>query len=123
MSEIAVITSQIVDGTWVAKIQLVAGRELPKFEIAYQGKPIGTPRVARGEGEIATLEFDLSAKFLTDGIHTFSIAESGSDAVLASTQICAGEVEKLDFRAELDLMRQELELTKRVLRRHLANDH
>ena len=55
---------------------------------------------------------------LSDGVQTFVITDNKTGANLASFTIIAGEPMEADIRAEVDLLRAELDLLKRAFRRH-----
>lgn len=53
-----------------------------------------------------------------DGVQTFLILDANSDTVLESFTLIAGEVLGDDIRAEVELLRAELDMLKRAFRRH-----
>lgn len=55
---------------------------------------------------------------IADGMQTYLIAAADSGAVLASFAVLAGDALAEDLRAEVDLLREELDLLKRAFRRH-----
>lgn len=65
-------------------------------------------------GLVATAE--IPASFLSDGIHHLILASGDGTTVHASTTLVAGKCDS-DIRAEIDLLRGELELVKQALRR------
>ncbi|EPX77674.1 hypothetical protein [Litoreibacter arenae] len=64
------------------------------------------------------VRFEIPREVLTDGVQTFLITEKSSDATLDSFTILTGEVLSDDIRAEMDLLRAELDMLKKAFRRH-----
>lgn len=64
------------------------------------------------------LRVPVPADCIADGMQVFvvSIAETGEK--LGSFAIIAGDALRADFRAELELLRSELDMLKRAFRRH-----
>lgn len=55
---------------------------------------------------------------ICDGVQSFAIREAASDAMLGSFTLIAGEALDHDLRAEVSLLRAELDMLKRAFRRH-----
>lgn len=53
-----------------------------------------------------------------DGVQTFLITDANANVVLGSFTLIAGEALGDDIRAEVDLLRAELDMLKRAFRRH-----
>lgn len=64
----------------------------------------------------------LPADALCDGVHTFSLVDRDSGMLLESYAVALGEPLDRDLRAEIDLLRAELDLLKRAFRRHCADE-
>lgn len=60
----------------------------------------------------------IPADVLSEGVQTFLIREAGRDETLAHFTIITGVAMEDDMRAEVDLLRQELDMLKRAFRRH-----
>jgi len=65
-----------------------------------------------------TVKLPIPANLISDGVQTFVIADRRSGEQLASFALLAGEALAEDIRAEIDLMRAELDMLKRAFRRH-----
>jgi hypothetical protein len=59
---------------------------------------------------------------LDDGVQTFLIRAADSGETLAHLTIVAGAPLEADLRAEIDLLRAELDLLKRAFRRHVRSE-
>lgn len=64
------------------------------------------------------VRFNIPREVLTDGVQTFLINDQATDETLDSFTIVTGEVLSDDIRAEVDLLRAELDMLKKAFRRH-----
>ncbi|MEM7075493.1 MAG: hypothetical protein AAGA28_00255 [Pseudomonadota bacterium] len=55
---------------------------------------------------------------IADGVQTFVISETGTGEALGSFSLIAGDALGDDIRAEVSLLREELDMLKRAFRRH-----
>ena len=65
-----------------------------------------------------TVKVPIPAEALGDGVQTFLIRDSGRSETLAHFTIITGVAMEDDIRAEIDLLRAELDMLKRAFRRH-----
>jgi len=92
----------------------------PQLEVLLLEQPIAgvvAEPVAGRAGEWA-VRVPIPADVLSEGVQTFLIREAGSDETLAHFTIITGVAMEDDMRAEVDLLRQELDMLKRAFRRH-----
>lgn len=64
------------------------------------------------------VRFSIPSEILTDGVQTFLLMDKGNGETLDSFTIVTGEVLSDDIRAEMDLLRAELDMLKKAFRRH-----
>ena len=64
------------------------------------------------------LRLPLPMQIMSDGAHVVLIRDRDTDAVLATETILAGDTLVEDIRAEMALLRAELDMLKRAFRRH-----
>ena len=64
------------------------------------------------------LKIPVPSSMLADGVHTFMISEKTLGQALGDFSIIAGDPAGEDIRAELSLLRAELDMLKRSFRRH-----
>lgn len=62
----------------------------------------------------------IPAERIADGVQTFVIRDRRTDQGLASFAIVAGDALAEDIRAEIGLLRAELDMLKKAFRRHCA---
>ncbi|WP_435165773.1 hypothetical protein [Falsirhodobacter sp. 1013] len=90
----------------------------PRIEVLLHGAPVPEVGVTdEGDGR-HRLSVPIPAEALEDGLQTFVIRDG--EEVLGHFTIGAGDGMEADLRAEIDLLRAELELLKRAFRRHCA---
>ena len=64
------------------------------------------------------LKVPVPANMIADGVHTFVISEETLGQPLGDFSIIAGDAAGEDIRAEMALLRAELDMLKRSFRRH-----
>ena len=118
-TEAALVQIRIAGGVWEGILTGVTG-EAPVIEALHGGRTVEgiTVQPIPGKaGQFAVLvPIPLSA--LNEGVQTF-VLRLGEDK-LAQFTLVAGEPLDEDVRAELSLLRAELDLLKRAFRRHCA---
>ncbi len=121
MSETVLETGQVRQGRWIGHVRSdEPGFGEAEIALVLAGEKVAPVHVmADGEPGLWRLEAEIPAGLIEEGLQTFTIERAGDTAPLASFSILAGRPLAPDIRAELDLMRAELELVKRALRRHL----
>ena len=60
----------------------------------------------------------IPAERIADGVQAFVIRNTRDDIVLGSFSIVAGDALAEDIRAEMSLLRSELDMLKKAFRRH-----
>ncbi len=115
--------------TTLRKTRLTAGRyegllnasgNPPVIEAVHVDKVIGTVDLVEMEGHPGHFlaSFDLPVSVLSDGVQTVRFRSAASGHVLDRVTFLTGEPLEEDIRAEVEFLREELELLKRAFRRH-----
>ncbi|GGL54153.1 hypothetical protein [Wenxinia marina] len=120
MSATTLTSTRIVEGVWEGVLTRVGQDEgAPALVVSHLGEEVGGLEVIpAGPGEWA-LRLPIPARLISDGVQTFVIREAdGAGEVLESFAIVAGAPLAEDLRAEIDLLREELDLLKQAFRRH-----
>ncbi|NHX27794.1 hypothetical protein HA397_28020 [Escherichia coli] len=121
MTAMVLTKTQIRAGVWNGVLEVTpAETTAPLIEVVHQDRPLDqytlTPDTAQpGRYHLAV---PIPADLLNDGVQTFVIRAPGSGATLAHFTIVTGEPLEDDIRAEMDLLRAELDMLKRAFRRH-----
>ena len=109
--------SRIRAGLWEG---IFAAEAEPALEVVHLNEVLPDLSVTpAGPGQWA-LSLPIPAAVLSDGVQTFVLRAPGSEEVLGRFAIVAGEPLAEDLRAEIDLLRAELELLKTAFRRHCS---
>lgn len=115
-----IVAARIRGGRWEGELHL-SGAAAPVAELWLGPARIGPVEAAPGAAKGTwLLSAPVPAELLSDGVQTFLVREAGTDTTLAHFSILAGEAAEADLRAEVDLLRAELELLKVAFRRHCA---
>jgi hypothetical protein len=111
--------TRIAQGMWEG-VLAVAGGQPPAIEARHQGRKLDDVTVTPVPGKENTyaVAVQIPAAILTEGVQTVLL--QAGDAVLASFTLIAGVPLEEDLRAEISLLRAELDLLKRAFRRHMA---
>ena len=114
--------TRLTDGVWEGILTL--NREFdapPMLQARYLDKALDGLEVRPDDrpGRFI-LRLSLPIEVLSDGAHVVSFVNSENDEVLTSETILAGDILVEDLRAEIALLRAELDMLKRAFRRHCA---
>ncbi|WP_170506043.1 hypothetical protein [Ruegeria arenilitoris] len=99
------------NGLWQGHLQAEV-----TVEVLYLGEPLEDVRVTPADDGWA-LTVPVPVKALSDGVHCFVIVDAGSSEKLGDFTIIAGSPAADDLRAEVELLRAELDMLKRAFRR------
>lgn len=118
MAEMTLTKTRIMAGVWEGA--LTTDDLAPEVEVTYQNEKLTDVTLVpvRGEKDLWALRITLSADILSDGVQTFVISDAKTGARLDTFTIITGEPLEDDIRAEVDLLRAELDMLKRAFRRH-----
>lgn len=118
MLEKRLTKTRIRAGVWEGVFS--GGETRPDLEVLLLEKPIPgvvIESVPARPGDWA-VRVPVPLDALNDGVQTFLIREAGTTQTLAHFTIITGVAMEDDMRAEVDLLRQELDMLKRAFRRH-----
>lgn len=110
--------TRLFAGVWEG-ILTGAGTEPPKLRVTHMGKDVEGVEVKEGKDVKGWLvHVPVPAHLMSDGVQTFLITDAETGATLNSFTLLFGEVLAEDIRAEMALLREELDLLKSAFRRH-----
>ena len=118
MAEVVLTKTRIRAGVWEGV--LTGAGTAPRIEAQHLGQPVPgltvTPLPDRAGDHAVRLP--IPADLLSDGVQTFALRDAATDTTLAHFTIVTGVALEQDIRAEVDLLRAELDMFKRAFRRH-----
>lgn len=118
MSTLELIKTTIKMGVWHGVIT-GAGSDAPQIVVALHDAPIDGVSVTPNSLEGAwTLSVQIPPDAIADGVQTLLIIDAVRDEQIGHITLLAGDVLSDDIRAEMDLLRAELDMLKRAFRRH-----
>ena len=120
MSAYSLTKTRFKEGVWEGLLTAgTSGAPTPEITVDFDGRPVRgvtvTETDAPGRWGLAV---PVPQEAICDGVQTFAIREAASDEVLGSFTLIAGEALGDDLRAEVSLLRAELDMLKRAFRRH-----
>ena len=121
MSDLTVSKTRMKEGVWEALLRRKnesQHADLPKVAVTLDNRAVeGVSLVPDQEGGYL-LRVPVPKEAICDGVQTFLISDGVSGEKLGSFALIAGEALEDDIRAELNLLRAELDMLKRAFRRH-----
>lgn len=118
-SELTLTKLRIQSGVWEG-ILIAPDDRLPAITVTHLEQPIHAVSVspAPEDPKAHIVRIAIPPDLLSDGVQTFLISDTATGALLSSFAIIAGEPMEDDIRAEIDLLRAELDMLKKAFRRH-----
>lgn len=118
MTEMTLTKTRLVGGIWEGVLS-GAGDETPALRLSHRDLDVAGLTVKRADGGADWyVQVPVPNDLIADGVQTFVISDVASGEVLASFALLSGEALSEDIRAEMDLLRAELDMLKRAFRRH-----
>lgn len=121
MSDIKLVKMRLHAGIWEGELHVPDEIEtLPNLEVTHLDQPVGDHVLDEDPDRAGVWFFRVAvpAELISDGVQVFLISNQDTGEQLASFSIIAGEALSDDMRAELGLLRAELDMLKRAFRRH-----
>ncbi|MEM9579868.1 MAG: hypothetical protein AAF891_04215 [Pseudomonadota bacterium] len=120
MSQYEISKIRLFEGVWEGVVTATEnGAAQPDLGVTHLEKPLGDifvePMEASGQWSV---RIPIPVEMIGDGAHTFLIFDMKTGEALDSFSIIAGDAVTDDFRAEVSLLRAELDMLKRAFRRH-----
>lgn len=118
MSDVQCINSKIRNGIWHGIFD--GGEDRPDLEVRHLDQVVPDVSLER-EGGTWQMQVPIPAELICDGVHNFAIFDKSDGSALIDFTLIAGEPLASDLRAEVDLLRAELDMLKRAFRRHCVD--
>lgn len=120
MSQFEISKTRLFEGVWEGVVtSMREGLAKPDLGVTHLEKPLGDVFIedTDTEGQWA-VRIPIPVEMIGDGAQTFLIFDMASGEALDSFTIIAGDAVGDDIRAEVALLRAELDMLKRAFRRH-----
>ena len=109
-------------GRWVAFVSgTKADPARPEIGVFLNGQDLGDVSCSAEADGRWKLEFQIPSDVLADGVSTFLFVERKTSRLLGRFCVVAGELEKLDVLAQLDVLQSELDQLKSAFRREVRD--
>ncbi|MCM2563414.1 hypothetical protein M8756_14405 [Lutimaribacter sp. EGI FJ00015] len=120
MSTMKLTKTRVFEGVWEGLLTMAdGGKSQPEIEVTHLGQTIEPVEVIenREQGHWV-VRVPIPAEAVSDGVQTFLITDADTGETLESFAVLAGDALGDDIRAEVQLLREELDMLKRAFRRH-----
>lgn len=118
MSNLTVTGTKITNGIWQGIVSSDS-KGVPKLDVRLLDKPVANVQLTEDPAQGHwLLQVPIPSDAISEGVQTFVISDAEDGTTLAHFHLIAGEVLGDDIRAEMDLLRAELDMLKRAFRRH-----
>jgi hypothetical protein len=120
MTDLTLTKIRFRNGKWEGQLDAPGlGGAKPDIQVRHLDQLVETAELSEGSSEgIWDLAITIPNYAIAEGVQTFLITDGGSDTQLGSFTLIAGEPAADDLRAEVELLRAELDMLKRAFRRH-----
>ena len=120
MSDVTLTKTRLFEGVWEGVLTHEGtGNFQPDIEVTHLQKPVsGVEVVEKPDEKLWVVRVPIPAELISDGVQTFLIQDKLSGETLDSFALMSGEALSYDIRAEVTLLREELDMLKRAFRRH-----
>ncbi|WP_102110182.1 hypothetical protein [Oceaniglobus roseus] len=119
MAAFTLVPLTVTEGVWHGVLRPAAdGAAPPEVRVTHLERPLPDVSVAPDGRGGWVLSFPLPPQVLSQGVQTILISEAASGERLGAFTIAMGDALEGDIRAEIDLLRAELDMLKRAFRRH-----
>ncbi len=120
MSDLTLTKLRMRNGHWEGRLTgAPTSGARPEITVTYLDRPVEGIAMSEGpEPGIWDLSVPIPSEAVADGVHCFLILDAASDTKLGDFALLGGEAISDDLRAEVELLRAELDMLKRAFRRH-----
>jgi len=118
MSDLKLTKTKFSQGVWQGIITQ-AGTDAPQIEATFENAKVeGITLTHNAQAGHWLLSVPVPAEAIADGVHCIIIRDRVTNEGLGHIGLIAGDAIGDDIRAEVDLLRAELDMLKRAFRRH-----
>ncbi|MGB3246012.1 MAG: hypothetical protein WBB25_15880 [Sulfitobacter sp.] len=118
MSTMQLTKTKMMQGVWRGLIT-DAGEGRPEIEVTHQNIVVDDITLEQNEESGNwLLSIPIPAVAIADGVQTLIVQDKQAGEKIGQVTLMGGEALGDDIRAEMDLLRAELDMLKRAFRRH-----
>ena len=118
MTKLTLTKTRMIEGTWQGVITGASDAQ-PEISVTHANMSIPDFKLVRNEtADHWVLTIPVPAAAIADGIQTVLVIDRQADQKIGEFVLIGDEVSSVDLRAEMDLLRAELDMLKRAFRRH-----
>ncbi len=118
MTAVELTKTKILQGVWQGIITEF-GDDEPQIEVTHQKDQVeGVILTHNPDANHWLLSFPIPTSAIAEGVQTLIINDKMANEKIGHVTLMAGEVLGDDIRAEMDLLRAELDMLKQAFRRH-----
>ncbi|MEL7259544.1 MAG: hypothetical protein AAFN80_17200 [Pseudomonadota bacterium] len=112
--------TRLFEGVWEGALTSEgAETAVPEIVVTHLQEPLPNIQLQQNKEEaVWTLRVPIPVDRIADGVQTFVISDAATDETLGSFALMSGDALSYDIRAEVTLLREELDMLKRAFRRH-----
>ncbi len=120
MSDLTLTKTRLFEGVWEGVLTRESGGTgTPEIEVTHLQEPLeGVEVIARPQEKLWVLRVTIPTHVIADGVQTFVITDKATGDRVGDFALMSGDALAYDIRAEVTLLREELDLLKRAFRRH-----
>ena len=118
MADMILTKTRITGGIWNGILTGAARGTIPRLVLTHQGDVLSGLTTKLLDDDSWSVDVPILTDRLADGVQTFIVSDANTGEKLTSFAFLAGEALSEDIRAEMDLLRDELDMLKRAFRRH-----
>jgi len=120
MSDLTLTKTRLFEGVWEGILTSDAeGNMQPEIEVTHLQQTVPDVQVIENrEARHWVVRVPIPAALISDGVQTFLINDARAGETLGSFALLSGDALSYDIRAEVTLLRDELDMLKRAFRRH-----
>jgi hypothetical protein len=120
MSDFELTKTRLIQGIWEGILTPKSSKNtVPDVHVTHLDHTVADVEVVEDqEAGNWRLRIPVPADAISDGVQTFLIHDTKTNDQLGQFCLIAGEALGDDIRAEMDLLRAELDMLKRAFRRH-----
>jgi len=121
MSDLTLTKTRLFEGVWEGVLtgERASKDARPEIEVTHLQEVVPDVQVTEdADAGHWVVRVPIPATLIADGVQTFLIRDKTTGDTLESFALLSGDALSYDLRAEVILLREELDMLKRAFRRH-----